>query len=101
MNRLNRIDEAYTAFETFMHEHIANREVELSKQREIDGDITEGIQDVFGRLVNARLTEGKLSMSDDEIIGNCFILVRILSLRIITGTKHIKVRSSLGMVRTF
>ncbi|TDL27391.1 cytochrome P450 [Rickenella mellea] len=73
--RLKLVDEAYNQFVSFMHEHISNSEVTLTKQRELEGDITEGISNVFERLVNARLTDGKLSMSDDEIISNCFILV--------------------------
>jgi len=76
---LNRINEAYETFESFMHEQIKIRESELEKVRSMPGatedDIAEAIGDVFGRLVNARAGDGKLSMSDEEIIGNCFIFV--------------------------
>ncbi|KAL5512726.1 hypothetical protein ACEPAG_2992 [Sanghuangporus baumii] len=75
--KLHQIDEAYKTFEAFMHERIAEREEQLKKTRSIEGandeDIAESIKDVFGRLVNARLSDGKLSLSDEEIIGNCFI----------------------------
>lgn len=76
---LNRINEAYEAFENFMREQIKVREVELEKVRSTPGatedDIADAIGDVFGRLVSARIGDGKLSMSDEEIIGNCFIFV--------------------------
>ncbi len=76
---LNRIDEAYETFESLLHDQIRIREGELEKVRSTPGatedDVAEAIGDVFGRLVNARIGDGKLSMSDDEIIGNCFIFV--------------------------
>ena len=74
-SRLKAVDEAYTYFVEFMQKRILSREIELNQRRELDGDVTDGIRDVFGRLVNARLTEGKLSLSETEIIGNCFIFV--------------------------
>ncbi len=78
---LNRIDEAYETFETFLHDQIKIREGELEKVRSSPGatedDIAEAIGDVFGRLVNARMGDGKLSMSDEEIIGNSFIFVSV------------------------
>ncbi|KAL5524766.1 hypothetical protein ACEPAF_9912 [Sanghuangporus sanghuang] len=77
LKKLNQIDEAYTTFEAFMHERIAEREEQLKRIHSIEGtngeDIAESIKDVFGRLVNARLSDGKLSLSDKEIIGNCFV----------------------------
>jgi len=76
---LNRIGEAYETFETFMHEQIKIREAELKALRSTSGatedDVADAIGDVFGRLVNARIGDGKLSLSDEEIIGNCFIFV--------------------------
>ena len=73
---LNECDEAYTVFEKFMADRIASREAELRKLRSMEeGDIGEGIRDVFGRLVNAILSDGKLALSDSEMIGNCFILI--------------------------
>ena len=73
---LNDCDEAYKTFEKFMADRITSREDELRKLRSMEeGDVSEGIRDVFGRLVNARLSDGKLALSDSEIIGNCFILV--------------------------
>ncbi|KAL5485009.1 hypothetical protein ACEPAI_7651 [Sanghuangporus weigelae] len=77
IDKLKAIDEAYCKFEVFMHERIAEREAHLSKIRATEGtkeaDVSESIKDIFGRLVNARISEGKLSLSDEEIIGNCFI----------------------------
>jgi len=35
----------------------------------------EAVRDVFGRLVDARSTDGKLTLSDEEIIGNCFVFM--------------------------
>lgn len=40
-----------------------------------DADVADSIKDVFGRLVNARLADGKNTLSDEEIIGNCFVFV--------------------------
>ena len=73
------MDDAYTAFVPFMRERIAEREAELLKLRATDGqsdaERAELIKDVFGRLVDARLSDGKLTLSDDELIGNCFVFV--------------------------
>ena len=84
LKKLKDIDEAYTTFESFMHERIADREALLKKLRAMDRAdgtddtaIAESIKDVFGRLVNARLSDGKFSLSDEEIIGNCFIFVSL------------------------
>ncbi|EJD03281.1 cytochrome P450 [Fomitiporia mediterranea MF3/22] len=75
--KLKDIDEAYTTFEHFMHERILEREAQLKKIRAMEGstdaDIADSIKDVFGRLVNARLADGKYALTDEEIIGNCFI----------------------------
>ena len=75
---LNEIDEAYTTFDSFMAQQISQREAELTKARSIGStEVAENIKDVFGRLVDARLSDGKLTLSDQEIIGNCFVFVRI------------------------
>lgn len=84
IEKLKQIDEAYTAFVPFMKERIAEREAELKKLKATDGQ-TEAeradlIKDIFGRLVLARLADGKLSLSDDEIIGNSFVFVSHLNL---------------------
>jgi hydrogenase maturation factor len=80
-HRLTAIDEAYNTFVSFMHQRIAEREAEIAKLRaaNADADVTDVIRDVFGRLVAARMAEGKYVLSDDEIIGNCFVLVRVYS----------------------
>ena len=76
---LNRIEEAYSAFIPFMKAKIAERETELTKLRAMDGQSEEEraelIKDVLGRLVDARLSDGKLTLSDDELIANSFIFV--------------------------
>lgn len=76
---LARISEAYETFDAFMRDQIKVRERDLEKIRSTPGstpeDVADAIGDVFGRLVNARNGEGKLSMTDEEIIGNCFIFV--------------------------
>ncbi|KAL5483373.1 hypothetical protein ACEPAI_8604 [Sanghuangporus weigelae] len=75
IEKLKQIDEAYNRFEEFMQERIAEREAELLKLRAMEGgevDLSIDLNSIFGRLVNARLTEGKNSLSDREIIGNCF-----------------------------
>jgi len=72
---LKKLDEAYSTFDSFMREKIKQREKELEKLRSTPGatddEIAESAGDVFGRLVNARMSEGSLSMSDKEIISNC------------------------------
>ncbi|KAI5115166.1 hypothetical protein M0805_003202, partial [Coniferiporia weirii] len=77
IKKLSEIDEAYVRFEGFMQERISEREAELKKVRAMEGvsesSVGGGIKDIFGLLVNARLSDGKLSLSDEEIIGNCFI----------------------------
>ncbi len=76
---LKKLDEAYSTFDSFMREKIKQREKELDKLRSTPGatddEIAESAGDVFGRLVNARMSEGSLSMSDEEIISNCFAFV--------------------------
>lgn len=81
--KLQRVDEAYTTFERLMNDQIATRQEEITKARAMaasgetgEEEIAESIQDVFGRLVNARLSDGNMSLSNEDIIGNCFIFVR-------------------------
>ena len=73
------VDEAYRAFESFMLKQIKNREDDVKKLRAMagtsDADIAESSRNIFDRLVNAALLEGKLGLSDNELIGNCFIFV--------------------------
>ena len=76
--KLKQIDEAYVRFEEFMYERIAEREAELRKIRAMganEADLADSLNSIFGRLVNARLSEGKNSLSDREILGNCFAFV--------------------------
>ena len=77
--KLKRIDEAYSSFVPFMRHRIAERETELKKLRACDTqaetDRTDLIKDVFGRLVDAKLSEGRLALSDEEVIGNSFVFV--------------------------
>lgn len=79
IRKLKTMDEAYTRFEAFIRERLAEREAQLRKLRNAGGaddmNVAESINDIFGRLVNARLSEGKLSLSDEEIVGNCFVFV--------------------------
>ena len=37
----------------------------------------EYIKDILGRLVYSRISEGKVTLSDEEIMGNCFIFVSV------------------------
>ncbi|PAV18979.1 cytochrome P450 [Pyrrhoderma noxium] len=77
IKKLNDIDAAYNAFEKYLIELIAQREIELKKVLDSEGHnssiISNNIKDILGRLVNSRLAEGKLSLTDEEIMGNCFI----------------------------
>lgn len=79
IKKLNDIDSAYNAFEKYLIELIAQREIELKKVLDSEGHnssiISNNIKDILGRLVNSRLAEGKLSLTDEEIMGNCFIFV--------------------------
>ena len=76
---IRNIDEAYTSFEKLMHERVVQREDQLKKLRAAgasDADIADSMKDIFGRLVSARLSDRKSSLSDSEIIGNTFVYVR-------------------------
>ena len=78
IEKLNQIDEAYNRFEEFMHERITEGEIELQKIRVTEGGegrLADTLNSIFKRLVNSRLSEGKNSLSDREIIGNCFAFV--------------------------
>ena len=48
-------------------------------QAEIDSktDDEESVRDILGRLVTSQIKEGKNSLNDEEVMGNCFILVRL------------------------
>ena len=84
IEKLKKIDEAYAAFVPFMKERIADRESELKKLLATDGqndrDRAELLKDVFGRLVDARLSGGKLTLSDEELVGNCFVFVSCVNM---------------------
>lgn len=76
--KLAQIEEAYTGFVDFIHERISEREEELKKIKATEGGdalLAGSLKDILGRLVNARLSEGKNSLSDEELIGNCFVFV--------------------------
>lgn len=75
---MNAIDEAYKSFGRLMHETVSARKGEIEKLRAVNGsdtDIGEFFRDVLGRFVGAGMGEGKLSLTDEEVIANCFILV--------------------------
>ena len=59
---------------------MSRREAEMNELIAVNGDISPSIRDVFGRLVNARITEGKHNISYEDVIGNCFIIVGLYSL---------------------
>jgi len=74
--QLQIVDKAYKQFERVMNSLITERGEEIQKARtEMGGDAVDSIKDVFGRLVDARSSDGKLSLSDEEIIANCFIFI--------------------------
>lgn len=78
--KLKRIEEAYTKFGLLIRGMTDERAKQLEKLRGSNAnedEFSEGIKDVLGRLVNAREVEGsKNSLSDEEIVGNCFVFVR-------------------------
>lgn len=84
--KLTQIEEAYTGFVEFIRERILEREEELTKIKATPGGdalLAGSIKDILGRLVNARISEGKNNLSDEELIGNCFVFVsRIVNVRI-------------------
>lgn len=47
-------------------------------------DISDAIKDIFGRLVGARMGEGKLSLTDEECIADSFIMVWVMLLFLIS-----------------
>ncbi|KAH8831562.1 cytochrome P450 [Flagelloscypha sp. PMI_526] len=72
--KFREMEEAFSTFEEFMVARIEARETEIERLRATgsDEELGETLKDVFGRLVHARMADGKSSMSDREIIGNCF-----------------------------
>lgn len=56
-----------------MYRLIDQRTVELKRLEEDSKDSI--IKDVFGRLVNARFTEGKHALKEDEMLSNCLAFV--------------------------
>ena len=79
IKRLDDIDKEYKTFERYMSKLIAQREIELKSILDTEGSnsstLEDSLKDILGRLVYARLAEGKLSLTDDEIMGNCFLFV--------------------------
>jgi hypothetical protein len=63
-----------------MRELVGTREREIDDIRsqaqfDASADLSEGMKDIFGKLVAARMGEGKLALSDEECISDCFIMV--------------------------
>ena len=81
IKRLNDIDREYEAFEKCMVGLISERERKLKNMINTEeSDISSGgeyIKDILGRLVYSRIPEGKTTLSDEEIMGNCFIFVSV------------------------
>ena len=81
IKRLNDIDREYEAFEKCMVGLISERERKLKNMIDTEeSDISSGgeyIKDILGRLVYCRISEGKVTLSDEEIMGNCFIFVSV------------------------
>ena len=81
IKKLDDIDKEYEAFEKCMVGLISEREGKLKNMIDTEGyDINSGgeyIKDILGRLVYSRISEGKTTLSDEEIMGNCFIFVSI------------------------
>ncbi|KAF8524986.1 cytochrome P450 [Gautieria morchelliformis] len=76
ITRLQKVDKAYTEFERFMKEHIASRKTEIKKMLALGNGVDEKVgSDIFGRLVQASETEGRLGLADQELLGNCFIFL--------------------------
>ncbi|KZT40284.1 cytochrome P450 [Sistotremastrum suecicum HHB10207 ss-3] len=73
---LRAIDTAYKTIEVLLRNMIDTRADEIRKSMSLNEDLDHQIRDVFGRLVAAQIREGeKLSLNDQEIIGNAFILL--------------------------
>lgn len=77
IKKFDDIENAYNAFEEYVIKLIAQREIELKNSKAVNlpngGAGGDNIKDILGRLVNSRLTGGKLTLTDEEIMGNCFI----------------------------
>ncbi|KAF7339420.1 Leukotriene-B4 omega-hydroxylase 3 [Mycena sanguinolenta] len=67
INSIRTIGEAWSSFVSFMHAFIASRQVELQDDDEQQGDI-------LSRLVAAMGSDGKLSLDEQEVLGNIFTL---------------------------
>ena len=56
--------------------HLREHEIEdLRAQSGSGADVSDAIRDIFGRIVGARMGEGKLTLSDQECIADSFIMV--------------------------
>lgn len=76
LSRIRDVDHAYKSLDALFHSMISKRAGEMQRGKEMNEDIDDKINDVFGKLVQAQVSEGtKLSLQDQEIIGNCFILM--------------------------
>ena len=63
-----------------MQDSIFEREEQIKKLRAVSGsdaDIGDLVKDLLGRLVSARIGEGRLTLTDEEVIANIFVMVSL------------------------
>ncbi|KAJ7031686.1 cytochrome P450 [Mycena alexandri] len=72
IQRLHQIESAYSSLGILMKELISTRREELALEEE---DSAHKQKDVFRLLLRASQGQGKLQMSDDELVGNTFLML--------------------------
>ncbi|KAJ7429468.1 cytochrome P450, partial [Mycena galericulata] len=71
LKRIDAFDKVWKTLGSFMHDFLRTRKTELSASPGKDSQSV----DIFSRLVAAMLSEGRLGLSEEEVIGNTFMLV--------------------------
>ncbi|KAJ7100647.1 cytochrome P450 [Mycena belliarum] len=73
IKRLRLIEQAWSGLGLYMHTFIESRKAEQHENTTDPDDKQRG--DILSRLVAAMYTEGKLNLSEQEVIGNIFTLM--------------------------
>ncbi|KAF7347785.1 Leukotriene-B4 omega-hydroxylase 3 [Mycena venus] len=73
INRTRIIEEAWSGLGSFMHTFIENKKAEIQGQLSETDDKQSG--DILSRLVAAMDSEGKISLDEQEVLGNIFTLM--------------------------
>lgn len=73
LSSLHRVDTAYTRLDSYLHAQIAVRKTEIQTELNSGMDSLEAKRDLFSRFVASSVGEGKMGLTDQEIVGNTFV----------------------------